>query len=1374
MNKIGPTTEKGQIMNNVQEDTGRQLSSAGKTLAVLYLPIVLIAALFVQCAEASNANIAIDAAIARYIWYGIIAALAVHPCICLARNNLGKKKRDVDVKSEGKEESHFHAGKLFLIAVIVTSHIVTLIAWKNGEITYDKMVLLLIYDLILIGTYGYWQSARNEMYQGLLVLDVLLWLSALYGIAEHFWFASIPHLYSDISNGQRIIAVFVNSIPASSIWLMGMWLPFPGRKQWFKAAAKITFVLAIFFTGTKNAWGGLALSAVVFVCLNGKGLRKAFFSMSRRWKVTMVLITIALVIAAFFVGEYGVTIMKRWKDVQTQGSFLARWQHIQDTVKHMIYNTRWLNRIFGYGYATSWQFVEDSPHYYGLNVRCIDNQYFTSFFEFGLLSLAAIIVWGRNILSHLKIEEPFARGSAYGLLAMLIPLACYDPFRWKLIMAVFLPLSMITQSGEWVSFNGKHFVRLLTLLVIGTGSALFFFPKAIRGLRTVSQIVVPRLHLPVSVRTLEIILWAGCFAIVLILLVLLWRIIEKLQFGIKLGKTGTVFIIGTVVFAIGTIICSLALQRAKALYKPVMDQEASAIEAITASNTGVLYVDEYPSVYQLRFGGVGGSLFYGEKIIPADATTIVVNKDYESKTLLDKGFLFTQISDHHAVYTDDPGVTAALQQMGLLMTGYYSVEHTLQTKSWTEPAMISSEEAIAQTIVIVQHLQLTPTIYTVQIDGTFLQMEGKDSDENKNTGWLLTVIDEATGRRLFQKEVKPMPAVKEKITFTAPSGKGRNNAGMVSIKLEGVYDFSDAKWSIVSRQTPKYDIHYLCDYSDRVIGQEYYNLDGVKVMNQEGYHRISYSYDRRTDPVERCYWDVNDKLIVTNGGYAIVKSKFKKHRAIREAYYNANRKKTVLPYGHFIEERSFDEKGRLVTRKYRNTKKELMLITAGYAEIHYAYNDLDQVISETYYDVDGNPIMLSSGYAGVLFERDASGKILKQICCDSEGEPVLNSTGYASLTREYDKWNQIEEEAYFGTNGQLKDLASGYAIEKREYDEVGNLIARKYFDCDGNPTVHNGGYSEIHYIYDEDRIMTAEYYFDKDGQSTVIPGGRSGYVFERDSEGNICTYRYVDDNGNLVMNTSGYAQLCREYDQNRQIVREYYLDLVGHPVTCSSGYAEIRREYNARHQMIREAYFDLNREPYICGEGYSEYRIEYSKDGTWDVLKYYNANGELITLQSQYAQIQRYYNNQKQKIRDDFLDLDGNLVLTTGGYASRDWEYDAMGNLVVLSCFDTRRKPVVTSSGACSQIREYNDRKQEIREKYYDEKGNPVLLPSGYSMIEWSRSDTGYPIEERYYGLENELVQRKEGYAKVVREYDSAGCLILEQKIDIFGNVIDG
>ena len=72
MNKIGPTTEKGQIMNNVQEDTGRQLSSAGKTLAILYLPIVLIAALFVQCAEASNANISIDAVTARYIWYGVI------------------------------------------------------------------------------------------------------------------------------------------------------------------------------------------------------------------------------------------------------------------------------------------------------------------------------------------------------------------------------------------------------------------------------------------------------------------------------------------------------------------------------------------------------------------------------------------------------------------------------------------------------------------------------------------------------------------------------------------------------------------------------------------------------------------------------------------------------------------------------------------------------------------------------------------------------------------------------------------------------------------------------------------------------------------------------------------------------------------------------------------------------------------------------------------------------------------------------------------------------------------------------------------------------------------------------------------------------
>ena len=1350
-------------------------STKGGLLPILYMPLVLLSAIYYQCSYASNANIDINRITGRYIWYAVTLLLSIDPTRLLVKQLVKKRKRIGEGQRVTNHSKIEMVGKCFLATVFLSSHVVTAVAFIQKEITADKLMLLFVYDLILFGTFVYWKQAHDQFSKGVQLLALLLWLSALYGIAEHFWFSEISHLYNDVSEGQRVISVFVNTIPASSIWLMGLWLPFPGNKLWLKILAKASFVLAIFFTGTKNAWLGLAFSALLFMGLHWREISLLLKRLSVLQKAVVALSVIAGCITVYHIGEYGMTIMSRWDDVQTQGSFLARLQHIQDTVNYMLNDIGLLRRLFGMGYATSWKFVENSPHYYGVTLRCIDNQYFTSLFEFGLLSVIAIIILIRDILSRLRERDQVVRGSAFGLSAMLIPLIAYDPFRWQLVMAMFLPLCVVILSGEWRTVSRSRFAGVCITTVAGVATGVFVIPPVVRGLRTISQIIHNKYHIALPERFIEIILWISCAIGLFILLVLLYQMICGIVQGVFPRTKCLAFATGAGLLATGFGLGTVLINRAETKYSSILDSEEEAMHAVVSGNTGTVYVDEYPSLYKLRFGGINASVFSGDDVIRADATTIIVDRELESADLFRIGFRYTVISDQHGLYTDDPIVIQQLQSKGFHLTGYYSAAHTAFTQ---DAAVIENTDAdypesAVQEADLLNHLELSSgKKYTISMEGHIsadVQSQAASS-EDVIPLWIC-VVDEGTGRKMYEKKSAFRDIIQEDITFTAPSGI--NGSGKVCLQLRGTGILSANDWYFEYRQTPDYDVHYICDYADHCIREEYFDLEGNRVMNQDGFHSVDYEYNRRIDPVRKTYCDITGKPVRTKTGYVVIKSTFKEHRLIREEYYNGKGKRLYLPGGQAIEEYEYDDRGNLIGRKYFNKKKEAVCISSGYAQIKYEYNELNQIVQEMYYDNEGKPKTISGGYAGIIYDKNASGYITGMTYIDENGQPVLNTTGYSRVCRDYNDRNMAICESFYDKEGVPVNSVAGYAQEKREYDEIGNLIERSYYDPDGNAVITTSGYAVIRYAYDENRYSVREHYYDTEGHTTMVPGGKSEYEYQRDDNGYVTAYRFLDENGNLIMSTYGYAQICRKYNRYGAVIEEQYLDTEGRPVPNSAGYALVKRKYNTRRQIVEEVYYDEQGNAFTLSEGYSRLQYTYSKDNAWDIVQYCNDEGRLMTINSGYAQIRRTYNERNQRVCEEYLDLDGKLTLTTSGFAMRKMEYDLFGRISGLRCFDTEGDPVMTSGGWSWQTRNYNFRNQETNETYYDVEGNRVELPQGYSAIGWVRNETGYPVEEYYFGVDDEPVSRVDGIARIVREYDASGQLKSERHFDLEGRLLE-
>ncbi len=1038
-------------------------------ISMLYLPLVFLQTLLYMYHCAGNAvYIFMSQERARHIWYAGILVFST-PSVAMAG------KRFLLWLGQGGER-RLTARNTLLVIGIATSHLSTIGAWHRGAISLKELLLLVMYDLVLIATLENWTANREGVYRGIEILAVLLWLTAVYGIVEHFIYGEIPFLYSEAENSGRIISVFRNTIVAGSAWLIGFWLPFPTEKKWLQWAVKLTFVLAIFFTISKNAWLGLAFSLLVYTLFSFRNWDKKIVLTG----LLMGLVGGVAAIAILLKSEYFQFIVRRFADFQTQGSVLARLQHIQDTWKYMTQETDFFHQLIGWGYATSWEFVENSPHCYGPTFRCIDNQYFTSWFEFGLISVVCLFLWGEKVVSQIRSDNKYIQGLAISVTAMLIPMATYDPFRWEIVMIFLIPMSGIVMSEKPLMIRREVMCGACVAGAVLISEATQA-PVIIRVVRTTAQFMAES-HGWDALLT-EGVLWSGVIICTLGLMICCFRMGVTLKKHNLTNPQELVFLIRKLWIVSGisatlVVICHIEVLKAEKKYAPLLEKEREVMEILRDSANGKICVDQYPELYQRKFGHISGEIFRGDGVIRADETTVISESGKENRRLLNQGFLFLEMSEAHVLYTDDTHLIEALQNAGYHLTGYYNVARWLKlADGHTEEKMWKGE------------ISLYNGNYSANV--TF----GDNNYSTENTKVYLTIWDKTHDQLSASGELTFDESVDHTIEFSVSDDMGYATV----LNVESNYPVE-----IEIKQLVEYDVHNTFDYTDRLTKVEYYTTDGIKTLGPEKCFAERYSYNKRSDRVVIEYLDENDQLTISRMGCAVRKRKYDRyHRFIKEKYYGTDGEKVALASGEYGVKVKYNDKGLYAQTTYLGKDDSPVLSSLGYAQIRFFYDEWDRVIREEFYDEDLKPLKTVEKPAAQEYERDLDGRVVEKHLYAADGESFVTPEGWSAVKYHYSDSDTWDLATYFDADDKQVLLSWGYSSEERVFDSVGNLLEERFLDIDGNLCMTAIGYACVKRSYDENARIVLESYWDEKMEPVNNLEGFHELHFQYDTDGTL-------------------------------------------------------------------------------------------------------------------------------------------------------------------------------------------------------------------------------------------------------------------------------
>lgn len=145
-------------------------------------------------------------------------------------------------------------------------------------------------------------------------------------------------------------------------------------------------------------------------------------------------------------------------------------------------------------------------------------------------------------------------------------------------------------------------------------------------------------------------------------------------------------------------------------YLEIFQTEEEIIDDIKQAKTGNLYSLDAPEYYNRYFKGFSGNIMYGEEIANEKNATVVADIDFDSDGYIYNGFKWMQISDRHAIYTNDASVINALESKGYQLDTIYSKENTLDIVGLgTMNGIISNENN--QLIIESNHTSISTSPY---------------------------------------------------------------------------------------------------------------------------------------------------------------------------------------------------------------------------------------------------------------------------------------------------------------------------------------------------------------------------------------------------------------------------------------------------------------------------------------------------------------------------------------------------------------------------------------------------------------------------------------------------------------------------------------
>ena len=120
----------------------------------------------------------------------------------------------------------------------------------------------------------------------------------------------------------------------------------------------------------------------------------------------------------------------------------------------------------------------------------------------------------------------------------------------------------------------------------------------------------------------------------------------------------------------GAVVCDSRVIRSAAGSSVLADEEVYALKILADSADGIVTVEELPELANEEVPGLKPSFWYGDDLARMSPVSVAVSLREDRQRFADKNFMFTQISDDKAVYSNDQSAIKALKEAGYAWTDY--------------------------------------------------------------------------------------------------------------------------------------------------------------------------------------------------------------------------------------------------------------------------------------------------------------------------------------------------------------------------------------------------------------------------------------------------------------------------------------------------------------------------------------------------------------------------------------------------------------------------------------------------------------------------------------------------------------------------------
>ena len=775
------------------------------------------------------------------------------------------------------------------------------------------------------------------------------------------------------------------------------------------------------------------------------------------------------------------------------------------------------------------------------------------------------------------------------------------------------------------------------------------------------------------------------------------------------------------------------------------------IHRITSVAEGKVYVDRFPESYARQFSGIDRSFLDGEDISRLKDVTLIVNADDDSNLFASEGFLYLQISDEDAIYTNDESVINALKSDGYVLTGYNNKVHDVDFRKMAALHGYRLQEdgsiflkGVGRSLVYGPYLELYPGVFTVTFDLKLPEDEELPFDISLGSlrvsyNWGKHTLSEVSfSRNMFDENGE--------LSLSIPfSGGGPGYEFLVFMNE----DYGIFLKGITYSRTPQYDRHIKVNAINQVVHEEYYDFQGKPYMLPAGYCGAEYEYDDDDNSIMTRYLGADGKATLISSGYAELHRTFDENKlVISESYYGVAGEPMILNDSYFKVDKTYNSIRQLISEKYYGTDNKPILVNQGYARIDREYDEDGNADVLAYFGKEDEPVIMSSGYHKVEKIFNENKLVTKENYYGTDEKPIYSTSGIAALERIYDADKRVISEWYFDVNEEpccntagihkveyLRDKAgrnlletyygpedspiantSGYFGIKRDYDEKGNNTVITYVDASGEPVLNTGRTAIVKREFDDKNRLIKETYLDAYGNVALNTSEVAGCKYTYNERNLAVKYTYLDERGFMKENSSGYAILKREYDDYNRQIRDIYCDRRGNVIASSNATSGIYRTYDDFNRIDTLVYIDPDGDEILNTSGYAQIKYVYD-DNFYNAEEYYfDVKGNSVLNTNLCAGIKRQQ-SKRLITHEEYVDTAGNLTAIGNGTFGQNREYDKLGNLIKIIYLDDKGNPMLNTSGYAITVREYDAARNCTAEYFYDEQGNPKNNTSGVYKI---------------------------------------------------------